>query len=71
MLIGKVKEYDASRGYGIIEETSTSAQYVVYANYVKIKKGDVLKAGQSVGFDAENNRAETWAVNVRVLDEPS
>lgn len=68
MLRGKVKEYNPSRGCGIIEETSSGDKLVVYANYVIIKKGEVLKAGQIVEFDKQNNRSETWAVNVRVLD---
>lgn len=69
MLVGKVKEYDSNRGYGIIQETSSGTQFVVYANYVNIKKGETLKVGQNVEFDPQDNRSETWAVNVRVLDK--
>ncbi|MBL8012804.1 MAG: cold shock domain-containing protein [Candidatus Omnitrophica bacterium] len=71
MLKGRVKEYNPDRRYGIIVETSTGAEFVVYANYVNIKKGDDLKVGQNVEFDPQDNRSETWAVNVRVLDNES
>ena len=68
MPLGKVKEYDANRGYGIIVETPGNDEYVVYANYIYMKRGDSLKAGQKVEFEKKNNRSEVWAINVKVLD---
>lgn len=68
MSFGLVKEYDQSRGCGIIVELPGSDEYAVYANYIYMKRGDSLKAGQKVEFEKKNNRTEVWAINVKVLE---
>lgn len=68
MSFGRVKEYDQGRGCGIIVESPGTDEYVVYANYIYMKRGDSLKAGQKVEFEKKNNRSEIWAINVKVLD---
>lgn len=68
MSFGLVKKYDQSRGCGIIVESPGSDEYVVYADYIYMKRGDSLKAGQKVEFEKKNNRTEVWAINVKVLE---
>lgn len=65
MSLGKVKEYDSIRGRGIIVEDSGGNEFVVYADYIDIKNGESLKAGQNVEFDS---RSEVWAINVKVME---
>ena len=69
MAIGKVKEYDLNRGCGFIVEIPGGEEFVVYANYIYMKRGDSLKAGQKVEFEKKNNRSEVWAINVKVLED--
>jgi len=70
VLTGIVKEYDASRGCGIIVENGSRRDYVVFANYVYMKRGCTLIAGQDVEFELQDNLKEIWAINVRVLLQP-
>lgn len=67
MPLGKVKEYDVNRGCGIIIEIPGEEEFVVYANYVYMKRGDSLKAGQNVEFEKQRQRSAVWAVNVKVV----
>ena len=64
---GKVKEYDPDRGCGVIIDFNTGQQITVYANYLDLKKGEVLKGGQEVEYEVENNRHSNSAINVRIL----
>ena len=64
---GKVKEYDSNRGYGIIVDSQTGQQLAVYANYINLKKGEILKEGEEVEYEIENNRTRNWAINVKIL----
>ena len=64
---GKIKEYNQERGFGAIIDLETGQEFAVYANYLLLKAGEVLKKGQEVEYEIENQRNEKWAVNVRVL----
>ena len=64
---GKVKEYDLTRGCGVIIDFGTGQQLTVYANYIKLGKGESLKEGQEVEYEIENNRHTNWAINVRIV----
>lgn len=61
---GKVKEYDPSRGCGIIVDANTGIQLTVYGNYIRLKQGEFLQKEQEVEYEIENR---IWAVNVRAL----
>ena len=64
---GTVKEYDSTRGYGVIIDLGTGQELTVYANYTNLKKGETLNVDQNVEYEIENNRPRNWAVNVKVL----
>jgi len=68
---GKVKEYDSERGYGIIIDFDTGQQLTVYANYISLKKGEILKKGDEVEYDTEKSRNGNWAVNVKISEKNS
>ncbi len=63
---GTIKDYHASQGYGSIIDTQSGQTLSVYANYVKLLDGEVLKPGLNVEYDIERQRNESWAINVRV-----
>ncbi len=64
---GKVKEYNLDRGYGTVIDVDTGQQLTVYANYINLKKNEILKENQEVKYEIENHRGGDWAVNVRIL----
>ncbi|OGX27082.1 MAG: hypothetical protein A2787_04720 [Omnitrophica WOR_2 bacterium RIFCSPHIGHO2_01_FULL_48_9] len=64
---GKIKKYDLERGCGIIIDSATGRQLTVYANYLKLIKGEILQEGQPVEYEIENNYNRNWAINVRVV----
>ena len=64
---GKVKEYDPNRGYGIIIDFDTGRHFTVYANYINLKEGEMLKEGQEVEYDKESSRHNDSVINVRIL----
>ena len=64
---GKVKEYNQEKGMGIIIDFDTNQPLTVYANYINLKEGDVLKVDQQVEYEVEQNRHKNWAINVRIL----
>jgi len=65
MSIGRVAGYFPLRGFGSIVDSDTGHKLVVYANYLHLLKGVILKEGQEVEFDIEKQRNEDWAINVR------
>lgn len=62
---GTVKNFDPDQGYGAIIDGASGRQLVVYANYVKLGAGSILKQGQLVEYDLEDHGMQCWAVNVR------
>lgn len=63
---GNVREYDPARGCGVITDIETGQQLTVYANYISLKKDEILREGQEVEYEIENNRYRNWAINVRI-----
>lgn len=64
---GKVKEYSADKGCGVIIDSEIGQPLTVYANYTSLKQGEVLKGGQDVEYEIENNRHGNWAINVKIV----
>lgn len=69
MPTGIVKEYNPERGYGVIVSAETGHKLTVYANYINLKEGEVLKINQEVEFEVERDRNTNTAVNVRILQK--
>ena len=53
---GKVKEYNSDRGHGTVIDFDTGQQLTVYANYINLKKNEILKENQEVEYEIENHR---------------
>ena len=62
---GRVKGYFPQRGFGSIVDSDTGHKLMVYANYLNLLNGNILKEGQEVEYDIEKKRNESWAINVR------
>jgi cold shock CspA family protein len=65
MATGRVTGYFPQRGFGNIVDSLTGHKLIVYANYLQLLSGDVLKEGQEVEYDIEKKSRESWAVNVK------
>ena len=64
---GKMKEYDSSRGCGVIIDCDSGQSLLVYANYINLKEGEILKEGQDVEYEIEIHRHVNWPINVRIV----
>ena len=62
-----MEEYDANRGCGTVVDSQTGQHLTVYANYVNLQDGEVLRKGQEVEYEIDHSRH--WAVNVGILKE--
>ncbi len=65
MTTGKVKFFNADKGYGFI--TSDAGGIDVFVHVSALQYGDVLKVGQTVSFDLGQDRktGKSKAENVR------
>ena len=64
---GKVKEYEPARECGTIIDSDTGEELTVYANYLKLGEGVILKEGQTVEYEIERSRHTSSIRNLRVL----
>lgn len=64
---GTVREYDSSRGCGVIIDFDTKQELTVYANYIDLKTGEIFQEGQDVEYEIEPNRHRSWAVHVTIV----
>ncbi|MCL8024175.1 cold-shock protein [Nocardioides bruguierae] len=68
MPTGKVKWYDAEKGFGFLSQESGAD---VYVRADALPDGAALKAGTRVEFGIAQGRRGDQALNVRVLDAPA
>ena len=62
---GTVSEYFPQRGFGSIVDSLTGHKLVVYANYLCLLNGNILKKGQEVEYEIEKQGGVSLALNVR------
>ncbi len=69
MQYGKVKWFDAEKGFGFIEPEEGGKDVFVHRNNVEsLGPGDGLRDGEEVEFDVEDTPKGTSAVEVRRVD---
>jgi len=67
MSTGKVKWFNAQKGFGFIEPSDGSKDVFVHISAVERAGLQTLNEGQTVTFDLENSRAgKTAATNLQV-----
>ena len=65
---GKVKWFDAKKGYGFVSNTSTDTDYFVHFSEIQSDSFKTLEAGQKVTFEIGEGPKGTVAKNVKTLD---
>ena len=66
MIIGTVKWFNETKGYGFISpENSNDGDVFVHINAVKNSGLANLAEGQKVSFEIEENRGKSAAVNLK------
>ena len=65
---GKVKWFDAKKGYGFVSNTSTDTDYFVHFSEIQSDSFKTLEEGQRVTFEIGEGPKGTVAKNVKTLD---
>ncbi|APC97060.1 cold-shock protein [Pseudofrancisella aestuarii] len=63
---GKIKFFNAERGFGFIEPQDGGKEIFVHINNVE-GSGSTLQEGEKVTFDTEENRGRKSAIKVKVI----
>ena len=69
MSTGKVKWYNARKGFGFIEQESGDKDIFVHASAVKSSGLRRLQEGDKVSFDVEDSPKGPNAINIKVVEE--
>ena len=69
MPTGKVKWYDAEKGFGFLTRDDGAGEVFVHSTAL-VTEGAVLRAGQRVEFGVAEGRRGTQAMQVRTLEPP-
>jgi CspA family cold shock protein len=68
MAIGKVKWFDATKGFGFIQPEEGGNDVFVHKTAVMRARLTTLHEGQKVSYELENNRGKVAATNLRLVD---
>ena len=66
--VGKVKWFDAVKGFGFIEREGNTDLFVHFQN-IKMDGYKTLTEGEEVTFDIEKTEKGEQAINVEVIEE--
>ena len=69
MSTGKVKWYNARKGFGFIEQESGDKDIFVHASAVKSAGLRRLQENDKVSFDVEDSPKGPNAINIKVVEE--
>ena len=69
MSTGKVKWYNARKGFGFIEQESGDKDIFVHASAVKSAGLRRLQEDDKVSFDVEDSPKGPNAINIKVVEE--
>jgi CspA family cold shock protein len=64
---GKVKWFNSSKGYGFIEQESGGSDVFVHISEVEKAGLRTLNDNQSVGYEVEDNKGKSSAIQLKVL----
>jgi len=67
MLTGKIKWYNAAKGYGFIVPEDGSKDVFVHATALKSAQISSLEEGQSVSYELIESRGRQAAGNLRII----
>jgi cold shock protein len=66
MTRGTVKWFNSQKGYGFIQPTGGGKDVFAHISAIERVGLSSLNEGQQIGFEIEDNRGKTSAVNLRV-----
>ena len=69
MSTGKVKWYNARKGFGFIEQESGDKDIFVHASAVKSAGLRRLQEGEKVSFDVQDSPKGPNAINIKIVEE--
>ena len=64
---GKVKWFNAKKGYGFITEDETNKDIFLHVSALEESKLRVLKEEQKIKFDIKEEKNKLQAINIRKL----
>ena len=67
MNTGKVKWFDATKGYGFIEQEGGGTDVFVHISEVENAGLRTLDENQRVSYEIENNKGKSSATNLKLL----
>ena len=67
MAVGRVIEYNAESGVGIIMDNQTGWQVSVYKKNILLAPGEILYRGQNVQYECAADQHSAGAINVKVI----
>ena len=67
METGKVKWFNATKGYGFIQQENGQADIFVHINAVESAGHKTLKENQSVGFEIQTKHGKHSAINIQLM----
>ncbi|WCR56084.1 cold-shock protein [Rickettsia asembonensis] len=65
-IVGKVKWYNSTKNFGIIEQENDGKDVFVNKTEVEAAGLHSLEEGQNVIFDLEEKQGKAYAVNLRI-----
>jgi CspA family cold shock protein len=65
---GKVKWFDAKKGYGFVSNISDNKEYFVHFSEIQIDGFKTLEEGQKITFEIGEGPKGTVAKNVKALN---
>ena len=68
MATGKVKWFNATKGYGFIAPSDGGKDIFVHVSALKRAGLDTLQEGQTISFEIAKDRGRTHAENVRLVE---
>ena len=69
MATGKVKWFDAKKGFGFIQPDQGGNDVFVHISALEPLGIKSLKDGQKVSYELATQRGKTAAVNIKLLDD--
>ena len=64
---GKVKWFNATKGYGFIEQEGGGADVFIHISEVENAGLRTLSENQRVSYEVENNKGKSSAIQLKVL----
>ena len=64
---GKVKWFNAKKGYGFITEDETNKDIFLHVSALEASKLRVLKEDQKIVFDIKEEKDKPQAINIKII----